>query len=136
MHNLADAEAAVRKRRVAWRDRVDLAVAVLQRATGRLLGEAGLGPDWDTLTFELGFWLRPSAVGHGYMTEANTLMRDWAFRGLAARRVVMSCDSQNVRSVAVARRIGLNQVKAERLESKTLLTFELTAKDYRAHATA
>ena len=85
-------------------------------------------------TFELGFWLRPSAEGFGYMTETNILMCEWAFQGLSGQRVVMSCDARNERSVAVARRVGLRQVGKEYLpeEGRTLLSFERTAEEHAA----
>ena len=130
IQSLSDAETAVKQRRLTWFDRTDLVVAILDRETRRLLGESGFGMGengfgtyWDSLEFELGFWLRPSAEGHGYMTETNILMCEWAFTDLSARRVVMGCDSNNLRSAAVAHRLGMKELEAEYIseESRTSL---------------
>ena len=91
-----------------------------------------MGPNWDSLEYELGFWLRPSAEGHGYMTETNILMCEWAFTDLSARRVVIGCDSNNLRSAAVAHRLGMKELEAKYIseESRTSLSFEMTAEEY------
>ncbi|MFB3040246.1 MAG: GNAT family N-acetyltransferase [Candidatus Poribacteria bacterium] len=128
IQSLSDAETAVKQGRSIWFDRTDLVVAIFDRETGRLLGESGLGTYWDSLEFELGFWLRASAQGCGYMTEANILLCDWAFTDLLAQRVFMQCDFHNLRSIAVARRLGLKEVKHP--ESQELRLFEMTADEY------
>ena len=135
IQSLSDAETAVKQSRSTWFDRTDLVVAIFDRETGRLLGESGFGMGesgfgtyWDSLKFELGFWLRASAEGCGYMTEANILLCDWAFTDLLAQRVFMDCDFRNLRSIAVARRLGLKEVK--RPESQELRLFEMTADEY------
>lgn len=134
VRSLPAALEAVQHRRAAWDRREDLTVAVFDKETRRLLGESGLGPNWESRVYELGFWLRPSAQGQGYMIETNQLMCRWAFTGLAARRVVMSCDATNRRSAAVAERLGMRQFKAEYLpqESRTLLSYEMTPATYAA----
>ncbi|TMD65260.1 MAG: GNAT family N-acetyltransferase, partial [Chloroflexi bacterium] len=59
--------------------------------------------------FEIGYWLRVSAPGHGYMTEAVQLLTNYAFSSLAANRVEIRCDERNVRSAAIPRRLGFIQ---------------------------
>jgi RimJ/RimL family protein N-acetyltransferase len=74
---------------------------------GRFLGGVGLHiRDWDAGSFEIGYWLRASAEGHGYMAEAVRLLADFAFAGLAANRVEIRCDARNRRSAGVAERLG------------------------------
>lgn len=71
------------------------------------LGGIGLHPhDWDVGHFEIGYWLRKSAEGHGYMAEAVSLLTHFALNDLKANRVEILCDAQNIRSAAVARRLG------------------------------
>src|SRR6266699_5876275 len=54
-----------------WILREDLQVGVWERATNRYLGGSGLHPhNWETRYFEICYWLRASAAGHGYITEA------------------------------------------------------------------
>ena len=132
VHTLADASAAIAGRTCAWDERIDLAVAIFDQRSNRLLGESGLGTDWPSQTFELGFWLSPSAEGHGYMAEANRLMCDWAFTGLDAQRVTMRCNAKNLRSIATAERIGLRQSGSsfDKETSEKCLSFEMTTEEY------
>ncbi len=75
--------------------------------SGELLGDARLLPtSWEIPAFEIGYWLAPTAEGHGYMTEAVGLVVEAAFGRLGARRVSILCDARNERSAAVARRLG------------------------------
>ena len=74
---------------------------------GELLGGTGLHRiDWDLRRFEIGFWIRASAEGKGYVSEAVKAMAALAFDQLAARRVEIRMDDRNMRSRAVAERCG------------------------------
>jgi ribosomal-protein-serine acetyltransferase len=91
----------------AWLVRDDLPMSVWETATGRFLGGIGLHPrDWSIGYFEIGYWLRQTAEGHGYMAEAVRLVTDFAFDHLAAHRVEIRCDARNRRSASVAERLG------------------------------
>lgn len=88
---------------------------------GRYLGGTGLYPhNWGVRYFEIGYWLRKSAQGHGYMAEAVRLLVDFAFHALEARRVEIKCDENNGRSAAVAVRLGF--VREGCLRNDTLTT--------------
>jgi len=76
----------------------------------RYLGGIGIHPhDWDIGYFEIGYWLRASTEGHGYVTEAVTMLTDFCFNELHANRVEIRCDERNLRSAAVPRRLGFAQ---------------------------
>ena len=93
-----------------WVLREDMQVGVWEKATNRYLGGSGLHPrDWETRYFEIGYWLRTSATSHGYMTDAVQLLTNYAFTALAATRVEIRCDERNVRSAAIAQRLGFIQ---------------------------
>ncbi|MDQ6907999.1 MAG: GNAT family N-acetyltransferase [Chloroflexota bacterium] len=57
-------------------------------------------------SFEIGYWLRQSAEGHGYMSEAVRTITRFLFDDMGAQRVMIRCDARNVRSKAVAERLG------------------------------
>ena len=102
-----------------WLLREDLIVSIWEAATNRFLGGSGLHPrNWETRYFEIGYWLRASAEGHGYITEAVQLLTDYAFSVLAATRVEIRCDERNVRSASVAQRLGF--VQEARLRNEQL----------------
>ena len=77
-----------------------------ERATGRLLGRAGLSfPDgWPGL--EVGWMLGREHWGRGYATEAAHASLDWAFSELDADRVISLIAPDNHRSRRVAERLG------------------------------
>jgi ribosomal-protein-serine acetyltransferase len=58
-------------------------------------------------TAELGCWLEPAAEGHGLVTAASRVMLDWAFGERGLHRVEWRCRHDNVRSAAVADRLGM-----------------------------
>jgi len=90
-----------------WQLREDFPVGLWDLASGRFVGSSGLHPrDWNIPAFEVGYWLRREAEGHGYVTEAVKLLSEYAFMALGAQRVFIRCDARNARSAAVAARAG------------------------------
>jgi RimJ/RimL family protein N-acetyltransferase len=93
-----------------WLLREDFGMSIWERSTGRFLGGIGLHPrDWTIGYFEIGYWLRSSAEGRGYISEAARLVMNFAARGLAANRLEIRCDARNARSAAVAERLGFTR---------------------------
>ena len=90
-----------------WITREMLGMGIVERASGRLIGDIGLMVhSWDIRSFEIGYWLATNAAGHGYMSEAVRLITDFAFDHLDAQRVMIRCDALNARSAAVPTRLG------------------------------
>ena len=90
-----------------WFLRSDLSLGIFESASGRVLGGTGLHDlDWALRAFEIGYWLRVTAVGHGYATESTRLLADFALSELQARRVMLRCDARNDASRHVAERAG------------------------------
>src|SRR5579859_137424 len=102
-----DSEEFVRKAAAHWDLREDLPVGLWHRETGAYLGGSGLHRiDWEVPAFEIGYWLRKSAEGRGYMTEAVRLLCGVAFETLSAERVEIRSATGNLRSAAVPKRLG------------------------------
>ena len=77
---------------------------------GTFVGSSGLHRiNWDVPKFEIGYWVRTSCAGRGYVTEAVAAIARLAFETLRAARVEIRCDEQNVRSRRVAERLGFAQ---------------------------
>lgn len=74
--------------------------------TGECVGQVGInhGPLFPEK--ELGWLLYDGFEGQGYVTEAATALRDWAFAELQLPSLVSYFDPANARSVAVAERLG------------------------------
>ena len=93
-----------------WLLREDMGTGVFLREDGAYLGGLGLHPrSWEIGFFEIGYWLRASAEGHGYMREATSLLIEFAARDLLASRLEIRCDARNARSAAVAERLGFKR---------------------------
>ncbi len=93
-----------------WLLRKNMYVGYWQHATGRYLGSSGIHVhSWEAGSFEIGYWVRASEAGKGYVTETVKLLTDYAFTHLQANRVEIRCDDRNERSAAVARRLGYIQ---------------------------
>ena len=105
--NPDDALEYCRRSHARWLLREDLPVAIVERATGRIVGGSGIHrPDWAYRLFEIGYWLREDAQGQGYTTETVQLLTRLAFDDLDANRVELRIDTSNVRSLRVAERLG------------------------------
>jgi ribosomal-protein-serine acetyltransferase len=93
-----------------WLVRKRFAIGIWTQATNQYLGGIGLRPregdGWSVPAFELGYWVRASAQGHGYVTEAVGSITAYAFEQLHAQRVEIRCEASNERSAAVAIRLG------------------------------
>ncbi len=120
-----------------WLTREDLVLGVWEKTIGRYLGGTGLHPkNWEHRCFAIGYWLRVTAPGHGYMTEAVQLLTNYAFASLAANRVEIRCDERNDRSAAIPRRLGFvqearlrNHMVAPDSTLRTTLVFALIPSD-------
>lgn len=122
-----------------WMLREDMTVGLWDAATNHFVGGSGLHPrNWDIPFFEIGYWVRQSAQGKGYVSEAVKLLSDYALIMLGARRVMIRCDERNIRSAAIPERLGF--VREGRLRNseitqdghlRTMLVFSLTPDDPR-----
>ena len=107
--SIEDSEAVVRRQLADFILRKDLPYQFFDRkAEGRrLLGGTGLHRmDWAARRFEIGYWIRSSAQGQGYVSEAVNALTTMAFEKLQARRIEIRMDDDNARSRAVAERCG------------------------------
>lgn len=103
----ADSEARLREGRARFLTREDLWLLLFLKGTTTLVGSSGLHRiNWNVPRFEIGYWVRTPYAGKGYITETVNGITAFAFDVLGARRVEIRCDSQNLRSAAVARRCG------------------------------
>ncbi len=95
-----------------WELRGSGQFALEERATGRFLGRAGLHrpelEDWPGL--EVGWVLHPQYWGNGFATEAGGGSIAYAFEVMGVDEVFSTILPDNLRSQAVARRLGLTLV--------------------------
>ena len=85
--------------------RKDLPFLLFEKSTGQLLGATGLHRIvWETPKAEVGYWVRTSRSGKGFIREAVTAVTGYAFRELRAVRVELVTDEGNLASRKVAER--------------------------------
>lgn len=108
--------------------------AVVERASGNLIGRIGPWQPEGWPDFEIGWTLRSAYWGHGYATEAVKSCITYSFTELGRSHLISVIDPDNIRSIRVAERVG------ERLEgttslpnvpNKKLLQYGLDRKDWR-----
>ncbi|MBT9458922.1 MAG: GNAT family N-acetyltransferase [Burkholderiaceae bacterium] len=109
--SIEESEAVMRNQHAKFVLRSDLVYQIYAKTPegqpGRLLGGTGLHRlDWTVRRFEIGYWIRTSAQGQGFVAEAVRALTQMAFNELQARRVVITMDDRNLRSRAVAERSG------------------------------
>lgn len=114
-------EAHIARIRAAWELRDSHHFHIYSHAD-RFLGTCGLEKiDWRLRSFEIGYWIRTSAVGKGYMTEAVTALEHQVFDRCLGRCIVIKCDKLNTRSSAIPQRLGYQLdgvLRCERLDSR------------------
>jgi RimJ/RimL family protein N-acetyltransferase len=104
---LEGVEANLRESHAQFLKREDLRLLVFLKETGEFIASSGLHRiNWDVPKFEIGYWIDTRQSGKGYMTEAVEGITRFAFEELAANRVEIRCDPNNVKSRAVAERLN------------------------------
>ncbi len=120
LKTVADVEQLCVRSRTKWDQRTELRYGIFLGANDRIVGATGLHDiNWEWRSFEVGYWLRTSAVGCGYAQEAVDALVRMAFRNLHARRVALHCDPDNERSRQVAERLGFVLEGRLRKETRT-----------------
>lgn len=105
--SVEESEASLRKSRLQFLERKDIRSLLVNKETGHLVGSDGLHRiDWQVRKFEIGYWVRTSCAGQGYITEAVSAIADFAVQELQAARLEIRCDSRNTQSARVAERAG------------------------------
>ncbi|WP_174274508.1 GNAT family N-acetyltransferase [Sphingomonas bacterium] len=107
--------------------------AIEERATGLLIGEAGIAdfhrglrPDFDA-TPEGAWLLAAEAGGKGYATEAMQAAIDWFDRNRGRERIVCVIDGQNLASIRVAYKLGFGRYDEIDYHGQPKLLFERPA---------
>jgi len=106
-YTLEDAETWARQACANFILRRQVPMLLFLKSNGTFIGSCGLHDlEWSIPRFEIGYWLRTSYSGQGYMTEAVNGLTDFARQHLHASRIIIGCDVLNTRSKAVAERAG------------------------------
>lgn len=92
---------------LARRDMPYLLLAKGDAAAPAMVGVVGLHrPVWATPKFEVGYWVRSSKAGRGFISEGVSAISEFALQQLKAARVELITDEDNAASRRVALRCG------------------------------
>ncbi len=116
----------------------DFSMGTFLRSDGMFLGGTGLHVrDQAVPSFEIGYWVRTSEEGKGYVSEAVRLLTTCAFTELGAQRVTIRCDARNERSRNVAMRQGYvfegrlrNFIRDTSANLADMMMFAMTPEDF------
>jgi RimJ/RimL family protein N-acetyltransferase len=106
----------VQPRPVAWRGFMIMAgcwsllgfgmFSIIEKSSGRWIGRLGPWQPEGWPGTEIGWGLMKDVWGRGYATEGAAAAMEWAFVNLGWTEVIHSIAPENVRSQAVARKLG------------------------------
>jgi len=85
------------------------ALAVVEKASGQMIGHMPFYPWSAPETYEIGWAFGHAHQGKGYATEAGQALIAHAFEALKAHRVIATCQPENVASWRVAEKLGLRR---------------------------
>ncbi len=86
---------------------VGLPLWIIDRQTGIFVGHIVMwNIAWDVPKLEIGFWARTSHTGKGHITEAANALTRYCFSQLGVNRVEIRCETKNIRSQLVPKRLG------------------------------
>ncbi len=124
MPTVDESEVHCRRQQARFILREDLVMLMFERNAdgdeGELVGGSGLHRiDWSLRRFEIGYWRKAGCEGRGYVTEAVRALSRMAFDSLAARRVEIRMDDNNVKSWQVAERAGFTLEAILRFDAAT-----------------
>ena len=109
MRTVEDARRWARRVNDAWDDpeREDFTIGMYLRESGRFLGGTGYHrPRWEVPSLDIGYWMRTSETGKGYVRETVEALTRVGFGQLGLKRLVITCAATNDRSRRVAEACG------------------------------
>lgn len=115
-----DSEEHLRRTHARYILREDFGMHAREREGGRLVVCTGFHrPDWDIGQFEIGYWVRKSAQGKGYATEATNALIRYGFNAVGAKRVVIGHAGGNDASRRVIEKLGF-ELESRRKKASVL----------------
>jgi RimJ/RimL family protein N-acetyltransferase len=96
-----------------WDRGADRNYAIVAANDGRYLGSCGLHDRLGPAAREIGYWIAADAGGRGIVTAAARALTAVVLAIDGVERAEIHCDEANVRSAAVARRLGYRLDRVE-----------------------
>ena len=114
-----DAEAYVRGKRINWLSRERFVPKIVEKSTGKMIGQLWIEPKWEKMIFEIGYFLEENSQGKGFITEAVNKVMEFLFSELKANKLEIHTKATNGKSIGVAERCGFTKEAHLRERVKT-----------------
>ena len=101
--------AMTRRDEQVWQDDRVYQFVFVDKASGEVLGVAGLNREGDDAA-ELHYWIRSDRAGRGLTTEACGALVDWARSELGLARLTLWAGRDNAASRRVAAKLGFSHI--------------------------
>lgn len=98
--------------------------AIVEKATGEIIGESGLHYLPQTNEVEIAWLYARSAWGKGFATEAASAVLQSGFEQHGLNRIICLIDEGNARSIAVASRLSFAYLGLGRYYDRDLRVYE------------
>ncbi len=98
--------------------------AIHLKEDSRFIGWCGLKQIPDSIDIDLGYRLMKTAWGKGYATEATSQTLNYAFKTLALPSVLAKVHADNIASIKVLEKIGMNYLGEEKEEGFPIKTYQ------------
>jgi RimJ/RimL family protein N-acetyltransferase len=125
----AEMMAWLRSTQEEWARRGHGRIAIVERASGRLIGRTGLR-HWPQFNeTELGWALHPEARGRGFATEAGRACLGWGFHELDDEYLTAMIHPENESAVAVAERLDMRPLRRDLLLGEPVVVYAIDRTD-------
>ena len=104
--------------------------ALEDRATGELVGRAGLWQPEGWPGLEVGWAVAPEHWQRGYATEAGRAARDWGFEHLGAEEIISLTLPHNAASRRVMEKLGLLYDRTEPVAGHDQVVYRITREEW------
>ena len=92
---------------------------VVERATGAVIGRAGLYYPEGWLGVELGWIIRPARWGNGFATEAARAVLRWTWANTTVDHVISLIEPTNTQSIRIAHKLGEGLERSVEMDGKS-----------------
>lgn len=90
----------------ASQDPKELPLLIFDAEEKNIIGATGFHDiNWKIPSFSMGYWANIHYTGQGLITEATAVLIDYVFSEWRAKRIEIVCDSQNLKSASIPKRL-------------------------------